>query len=390
MKRVGKVLLIILLSVAGLLVILIAISAVSNVGLPQQSPVVDQLSEGDKIRLAETSHLRQVVGDQVWPGWGQVDIPVILYNEAYAFITGYPDPPPGWVKVPMGIARGGPWEMVLGDSLNGQPYYRQALTEPGVTPEAFTVQVGDRWVASLSTYDWATISLVQPIRQDLPGFLHPIFPYRLFVGQLLGNSDKYISLIAHEAFHAYEGMEATEKLASSENASINYENQYPWENASLQANWQQELDLLAEALKSNDPAQIVELTRQFLDLRSARRSSAKLLAQLIAYEQQREWEEGLARYAELEIWRLAHEASYTPLLQTDHLSNFDGYAGFEKRWSQEIQQMPRMAGDEGDGRFYYTGMAQAFLLDQLLPGWKARAFDEGVWLDDLLAEAVQG
>jgi hypothetical protein len=49
-----------------------------------------------------------------------------------------------------------------------------------------------------------------------------------------------------------------------------------------------------------------------------------------------------------------------------------------------------MAGDEGDGRFYYSGMAQAFLLDQLMPGWKARAFDEGVWLDDLLAEAVQG
>jgi hypothetical protein len=390
MKKVGKVLLIILLSILGIVIALVAISTVSNVGLPQQSQVVDQLSENDKIRLAETSHLRQVVGDQVWPGWGQADIPVILYNESYAFITGYPDPPPGWVKVPMGITRGGVWEMVLGDSLNGQPYYRQALTESGVTPEAFTVQVGDRWVASLATYDWATISLVQPIRQDLPGFLRPIFPYRLFIGQLLGNSDKYVSLVSHEAFHAYEGMEAAEKLASSENASIEYESQYPWENTSLQANWQQELDLLAEALKSNDPAQVVELTRQFVDLRSTRRSSAKLSAQLIAYEQQREWEEGLARYAELEIWHLAYTESYTPLPQTEQLSNFDSYAGFDKRWSQEIQQMPRMAGDEGDGRFYYSGMAQAFLLDQLMPGWKARAFDEGVWLDDLLAEAVQG
>jgi hypothetical protein len=259
-----------------------------------------------------------------------------------------------------------------------------------VTPEAFTVQVGDSWVASLQTYDWATISLVQPIRQDLPGFLRPIFPYRLFIGQLLGNSDKYISLVAHEAFHAYEGMLATQKLASAENASVKYENQYPWENASLPANWQQELDLLASALKSDDATQVIEFTRQFLAQRSARRTSAKLSAQLIAYEQQREWEEGLARYAELEIWRLAYEESYTPLPQTDQLSNFDGYAGFEKRWTQELQQMPRMAGDEGDGRFYYTGMAQAYLLDQLMPGWKARAFDEGVWLDDLLSEAVQG
>jgi hypothetical protein len=30
------------------------------------------------------------------------------------------------------------------------------------------------------------------------------------------------------------------------------------------------------------------------------------------------------------------------------------------------------------------------LLDQLMPGWKTRAFEEEIWLDDLLAEAVQG
>jgi hypothetical protein len=33
-------------------------------------------------------------------------------------------------------------------------------------------------------------------------------------------------------------------------------------------------------------------------------------------------------------------------------------------------------------------MAQATLLDRLLPGWKARALSEGVWLETLLAEAV--
>jgi hypothetical protein len=34
-------------------------------------------------------------------------------------------------------------------------------------------------------------------------------------------------------------------------------------------------------------------------------------------------------------------------------------------------------------------MAQAFLLDRLMPGWKGRAFEDGVWLDDLLSEALQ-
>ena len=51
--------------------------------------------------------------------------------------------------------------------------------------------------------------------------------------------------------------------------------------------------------------------------------------------------------------------------------------------------MLRMYYDEGDGRFYYSGMAQAYLLDRLLPGWKQRAFEDGIWLETLLIEALK-
>lgn len=50
--------------------------------------------------------------------------------------------------------------------------------------------------------------------------------------------------------------------------------------------------------------------------------------------------------------------------------------------------MQNQASREGDGRFYYSGRAQAVILDRLLPGWQARAFDQDVWLEDLLPEAV--
>ena len=60
---------------------------------------------------------------------------------------------------------------------------------------------------------------------------------------------------------------------------------------------------------------------------------------------------------------------------------------------QQIGAMNQMFADViqevgYDGRFYYTGMAQAVLLDRLLPGWKEIAFDDGVFLEDLLATAV--
>ncbi len=61
---------------------------------------------------------------------------------------------------------------------------------------------------------------------------------------------------------------------------------------------------------------------------------------------------------------------------------------YTTHWNREVDQIRRMAGDEGDGRFYYSGMAQAVLLDRFAPGWQAQVFADGVWLDDLLADAV--
>jgi hypothetical protein len=331
-------------------------------------------------------HLRQAVGDHVWPGWGQADIPAIAYNESYAFLVSYPDPPDGWVKVPQGTQRGGPWEPVPDDIFNRRTYYRQPLPDPKITPEGFTVLVGEHWVSSLQTYDAARVSLMQTIRQDLPPFARPIFPYRLFIDQLVGSSDKYITLIAHESFHAYQGMIASEKLGTSENTNREFDGQYPWEDESLRADWQTELDLLAEALRASDSDQTLELASRFIEVRAARRDSAKLIPELIAYEQQREWLEGLARYAELEIWRQAQIGNYTPLPETASLTDFNNYTRFETRWSQEIDQMRRMADDEGDGRFYYSGMAQAILLDRLMADWKSQAFDQDFWLDDFLSE----
>lgn len=387
-SRLGKIFLVGILAVLGSCILLIAGLSISNLGLPQASPVIETLSQPDKIRLAEAQHLIQVTGSRIWDGWGEADIPTILYNESYAFLVGYPDPPSGWVKVPAGIHRGGDWEVTPGDTYNDKSYYRQELPDSKITPEAFTVQVGERWVASMTTLDWMKISLVQPIRQDLPAFLRPIFPYRLLVQLLVGGSDQYISLIAHETFHAYQGITAPEKLAQSEQTNTRYSSQYPRDDPHFQSDWQIELDLLAQALKTTDQAEMLDLAQRFLSARSSRRNAGKLSQELVSYEQQREWLEGLARYTELEIWRQASKGPYTPLPETDKLSDFKSYTGFESRWSREVDQVRRMAGDDGDGRFYYSGMAQAYLLDNLAPGWKTRAFDEDVWLEDLLADVT--
>lgn len=389
MKRARTIARVFILSLLGLCLGLTALFALSNLGLPQASAQPETLDNAELTRQAELLHLRRAVGDAVWPAWGAADLPAITYNEGYAFLLGYPGrPPAGWVKVPAGTRHGGEWQALPDITFEGQAVYGQPLPA-GIYPENFAVRVGERWASSLETREWMRIHLAQTVRGDLPGFLRPAFPYRLFVGLMLGSDDKYISEAAHESFHAWQGLAAPQKFAAAETAA-RLDQRYPWANEPLAASWKAELELLAAILRHDDRAALPDQVRRFLELRAARRQTAGLSPELIAYEQQREWLEGLARYAELEIWRQGGLPAYEPLPSTAGLPDFDRYRGFATRWRQELDQMPRMVNDEGDGRFYYAGMAQAYLLDRLLPGWKQRAFADDIWLETLLSETVMG
>jgi hypothetical protein len=364
-----------------------AVSAISNIGLPAQSEQVDSLSENQKGLLAEFFQVRTALGESVWPGWGELDSPVVVYNEATAFLVNYPEasPPAGWLKVPQMQAHGGAWQLVIDDDLNGQPYYRQTLPATGETPQAFTVVVGEQWAASMTTKEWTAIALRQQIQQDLPASLAAVVPFRLVNNLLLRGSDGYISLLAHESFHAFQGTAVPERLAAAEMA-LSAETTYPW--ADTKADWQTELDLLVAALQAETVEETAVLTTQFLAQRQQRRQDAGLTDNQIDFERQREWLEGVARYVELEIWRQAAQSNYQPSAALAGDSDFESYRQFATRWSQEIDQIRRMTNDEGEGRFYYTGMAQAVLLDRLMPRWKETIFEDDVFLEDLLRTAV--
>lgn len=197
-------------------------------------------------------------------------------------------------------------------------------------------------------------------------------------------------MIQHESFHAFQAVWAQPRFVQAEWDGIRLSDLYPWGNQAGIDAWQQELDILKAALKSEDKEETRQLAQQFLDQRDARRKTMQLSADLIRYENQREWVEGMARYAELETWRLAGaDEKYKPLVDMHSDRKFKEYQSFENRWSRELDQISRMAEDEGDGRFYYSGMAQAYLLDQLHPSWKlSLAADPMLNLEDLLRQAL--
>jgi hypothetical protein len=298
------------------------------------------------------------------------------------------DPPPGWFKMPGEAQLGGEWEAVPQDTFMGQVYYRQRLKDPQVNPQNFTVLVGERWSASMETREYMEISFYRGMRADLPPVVNRIFPYRIAWGLLMGETDAYISSLEHEAFHAFQGSTARTRLEQAENAT-RYEASYPWDDGRLESDWKREMDVLVDAARSDSLAEARALTAEFLQRRAERRQRAGLETELIDYERQREWLEGLAKYAELELGRQANlTKAYTPDPALADDPSFNGYEHRARFWLEQLSEARRLSGREGETRFYYSGFAQAVLLDKLMPGWKAQAFAPGVMLEDLLSQVL--
>ena len=370
---------------AGALLLLLLASAASNIGLPRSSSSLEVPGPRARGHLAEALHLRSTLGDEIWPGFGSSSNPQILYNEGYTFLVGHPDPPPGWRTRPGGPLLGGRWEPVPGDRFRGERYYRQRLTPGGPEPQAFTHLVGDRWAGSIMTQEWARIHLGQTIRENLPPVLQWIPPYRLLAPLFFRSAEHHVTLILHEAFHAYQATVAQERLLQAEAATA-LEERYPWNDEAQETAWEGELAYLADALVADDYEEARHLAQRFLQAREARR--AGLARELIRYEREREWLEGGAKYVEVASWRVAAATeAYEPVEEVLDDGDFDGYAGAHRAWQRELGQLRRSAG-QGETRFYYSGMALAFLLDRFLPGWKGRAMEPGVFLDALLEEAL--
>jgi hypothetical protein len=362
-----------------------AISALSNLGLPQHSTIVDRLSALEKARLSEVQHLRSSLGDAIWPGWAQANIPLIVYNERYSFLVGYPEPPAGWMEVPSLEARGGEWEELPGDTFEGSPYYRTALTDPKKTPEGFTVLVGERYVATFQTREYGEMEFYRGFRAEMPPLISGVVPVRLFWTLLMGKTDSYIAALEHESFHAYQGSLAADGLAAAESLH-SVEVTYPFDV--MESPWREEMDVLAQAAQAGTEAEASELARRFLQMRAGRRR--ELSAEQVELERLREWEEGLAKYAELEISRRAEmQEGYQPVEGLAEDPEFKDYQGQQQFWLQQLKEAKNTQGRSGGTRFYYSGNALAVMLDRLLPDWKPRALPGGEYLDELLEEAVR-
>jgi len=350
-----------------------ALSAFSNRTLLTDRQHGDRLAPLEIASFQEIFHLREQLGDAVWPGWEQAGIPILLFNDDFAFLAGHPDPPAGWLKAD--------------DASHGFIYYTKPLPQSDETPQNFAQQIGNRWVGSLATKSVAESYLIEGLQQLLPSFLEPVFPYKIPI-RLMLPTEQIIAATLHESFHAYQAETAPARF---EDAELAYQvsDRYWNADAAMHDEWQIEMDLLVEALRAPTAEETAELAHRFLSQREQRRESSQLPPELIDFERRFEWLEGLAMYVEFSSWRAAaNTADYQPLPAMDADPDFSAYTTFDGHWARQLDEMKRQATQKNDIRFYFSGMAQSMMLDRLAPSWKERIWTEGVWLETLLDEAA--
>ena len=178
------------------------------------------------------------------------------------------------------------------------------------------------------------------------------------------------------------------RLESAETALSQLGGRYPWADRRFNEAWKAELNTLADALSATQEQRTVIFADRFLTLRRDRRNVFHLEPALVNLERLREWEEGLGKYTELAIWkRAASDKLYKPVQALGEDPDFDGYTTYPSKWGEELITL-RLQSHANEVRFYYSGMAQAFLLDRLNPEWRTTFLQGNAFLEDLLSEAL--
>ena len=303
------------------------------------------------------------------------------------FLAGYKNPPDGWKKVPGMNQYDKKWELVPHDKIVGWNYYRQQI-DSGNTPQAFTVRVGEKWVACITTIEWTRIKLENEIKKNMPSSQRDSLFLKMMVNYMGGNLDKHISMIIHESFHAFQATRDFNRLQESESTFMSHK-QYPWNDVSFNKAWKEEFALLIKAFETKNESDAKQFIKQYMQMRAKRYLDAKFTPGLIRYEQLREWEEGIAKYLELSLWKFASLSSLyipSPALKND--PSFDQYKKFNQAMARELMTC-RTQPQGDDSRFYYSGMILAFLLDRFNAEWKMQGFDRDIFPDMLLARIVE-
>lgn len=194
--------------------------------------------------------------------------------------------------------------------------------------------------------------------------------------------EENISITFHEAFHAFQRDPKRKGMKwGAENSLLVFE--YQESSARNNALFSIESRILQSALQSKNKSELIKKVQQFLAIRKLRQS--ELEPRFIEFEKGAELNEGLAEYAGTKAVLVGMRAAKQKQISVSFVEpNADAYLSKKYEKLDSITKIGRNIRL----KFYYTGSAQGFLLDRLMPDWKTKVQMEGKSLQDLLEASV--
>jgi hypothetical protein len=312
---------------------LLSVLLATTPGFAQPCAAADELEAVARVRARIAAY-----GGLAWPGWTSPP-PVLLRTGDVDCLLDHPAPPEGFVPEAPGIHR-----------LDGH-----VLPVPAAT----ALDVGGTW------------TLVVPARGELQAFLDE----HLGRGVLHLDDALYQRALLHEAFHAHQmtlvgGIDGVPSFAFAGVPAARPDEP----SAALDATHAAQGRALHDALQATTAGDAVAAVGRFLGARDAWRKQAP--PGTAATEQQLEWIEGTARYADVLL------ALYPDPDAPDAVD--------PSAWTDLLALVrdPAAIPTGTRDRYAALGAAQAFLLDRLHPGWKRLAIPGGASLESLLRDVA--
>jgi hypothetical protein len=300
------------------------------------------LSETDRIRLAEAFQIGDELGDRIWRDWSKAPFAVLLVTPEHEFLIRHPKPSPDFTRIGHDAL------------LKSDVYVRKRVN---------------------ATHLLATFPAV-------PG--SPVST--VVIGQA-ENTDKktstpWVVTVLHEHFHQlqnsqptyFQDVEALNLSRGDTSGMWMLDFPFPYDDPDVKQRFERLSRLLADALQADKS----ELKPKAAAYWKARLDFEKSLTPDDAkYFSFQAWQEGVARYTELRVARLAakkHKPSEAFHELPDD-TQFDRVAeDIETRITVELStlkldQYKRVA-------FYPLGAGEALLLDRLKVRWQDRYFTD--------------
>jgi len=301
------------------------------------------LSPIDRTRLAEVFRLGDQVSDRIWPNWSEAPFAILLVTPDYEFLIHHPKPSKDFT------------------SLGYDPVFKSDVLYRK---------------RNFPTHFLATFPAVSGIST-------------IVVGQAENTSARtstpWVVTLLHEHFHQlqdsqpnfYADVNALNLSRGDQSGMWMLNYPFPYDRKEIQDEFRSVSMALAAAVQSRGVSRIQQGRRVRQYLEATWKFRELISPDDYKYFAFQLWKEGIARYTEYQVARLA-ATTYRPSKEYRALKDFRSFSEVAESLRAGIfkQLLTQKLGESKREVVYSFGAAEGLLLDKINPRWRARYFVE--------------